>query len=72
MEAATARVGRPPGRKRRYGSGERRLAAAMLSPSLVVIALVGAYPIGYAIWLFPIALVVPILAKGWVDSISDS
>jgi multiple sugar transport system permease protein len=50
MEAATARVGRRPAR-RRYGSGERRLAAAMLSPALVVIALVGAYPIGYAIWL---------------------
>jgi multiple sugar transport system permease protein len=50
MEAATARLGRRPGR-RRYGSGERRLAAAMLSPALVVIALVGAYPIGYAIWL---------------------
>ena len=27
---------------------------------------------GYAIWLFPVALIVPILAKGWVDSISDS
>jgi multiple sugar transport system permease protein len=50
MEAATARLGRRPAR-RRYGSGERRLAAAMLSPALVVIALVGAYPIGYAIWL---------------------
>src|ERR671918_461178 len=50
MEAATARVGRRRAR-RRYGSGERRLAAAMLSPALVVIALVGAYPIGYAIWL---------------------
>jgi multiple sugar transport system permease protein len=50
MEAATARVGRRQGR-RRYGSGERRLAAAMLSPALVVIALVAAYPIGYAIWL---------------------
>ena len=22
---------------------------------------------GYAIWLFPIALIVPFLAKGWVD-----
>jgi multiple sugar transport system permease protein len=50
MEAATARLGRRRGR-RRYGSGERRLAAAMLSPALVVIALVAAYPIGYAIWL---------------------
>jgi multiple sugar transport system permease protein len=50
MEAATARLGR--GRTRsRYGRGERRLAAAMLSPALVVIALVAAYPIGYAIWL---------------------
>jgi multiple sugar transport system permease protein len=50
MEAATAKLGRPRGR-RRYGSGERRLAAAMLSPAIVVIALVAAYPIGYAIWL---------------------
>jgi multiple sugar transport system permease protein len=50
MEAATARLGRRRG-KRRYGTGERRLAAAMLSPTLVVIALVAAYPIGYAIWL---------------------
>src|ERR687898_678005 len=50
MEAATARLGRRRAR-RRYGSGERRLAAAMLSPALVVIALVAAYPIGYAVWL---------------------
>jgi multiple sugar transport system permease protein len=50
MEAATARVGRRRAR-RRYGAGERRLAAAMLSPALVIIALVAAYPIGYAIWL---------------------
>jgi multiple sugar transport system permease protein len=50
MEAATARLGRRRGR-RSYGAGERRLAAAMLSPSLIVIALVAAYPIGYAIWL---------------------
>jgi multiple sugar transport system permease protein len=50
MEAATARLGRRRTR-RRYGSGERRLAAAMLSPAMVVIALVAAYPIGYAIWL---------------------
>jgi multiple sugar transport system permease protein len=50
MEAATARLGRGP-TKRRYASGERRLAAAMLSPAMVVIALVAAYPIGYAIWL---------------------
>jgi multiple sugar transport system permease protein len=52
MEAATARLGR--GRKRReksYGSEERRLARLLLSPALAVIALVAAYPIGYAIWL---------------------
>jgi multiple sugar transport system permease protein len=52
MEAATARLGR--GRKRRqksYGSEERRLAAMLLSPAMAVIALVAAYPIGYAIWL---------------------
>jgi multiple sugar transport system permease protein len=47
MEAAT--VARP--RRRGSGLSERRLAAAMVSPSLVVIALVAAYPIGYAIWL---------------------
>ncbi|HEX2161816.1 MAG TPA: sugar ABC transporter permease [Thermoleophilaceae bacterium] len=52
MEASTARLGRRRSRGRdRYGSGERRLALAMLSPSMVVIALVAAYPIGYAIWL---------------------
>jgi multiple sugar transport system permease protein len=52
MEAATARLGR--GRKRReksYGSDERRLARLLLTPALAVIALVAAYPIGYAIWL---------------------
>jgi multiple sugar transport system permease protein len=50
MEAATARLRRPRAR-RRYGSDERRLAALMLSPAMAVIALVAAYPIGYAIWL---------------------
>src|SRR3954449_4992178 len=54
MEAATARLGRGKRRKKRdksYGSEERRLAALLLSPAMVVIALVAAYPIGYAIWL---------------------
>ena len=52
MEAATAKLGR--GRKKRgktYGSEERRLAALLLTPAMAVIALVAAYPIGYAIWL---------------------
>ena len=53
MEAATARLGR--GKKSRkqkgYGSEERRLATLLLSPAMVVIVLVAAYPIGYAVWL---------------------
>ena len=44
MEAATARLGR--GRKSRkqkgYGSEERRLATLLLSPAMLVIALVAA------------------------------
>ena len=48
-EAAVGRRGR--GRDKSYGRAERRLAAWMLSPSLVVMALVAAYPIGYAVYL---------------------
>ncbi len=52
MEAATARMGRGKRRKgKSYGSEERRLAALLLTPAMAVIALVAAYPIGYAIWL---------------------
>src|SRR5680860_112000 len=52
MEAGAARLGKRPARgPGSYGRGERRLARAMLSPSMVVIALVAAYPIGYALWL---------------------
>ncbi|HEY3727931.1 MAG TPA: sugar ABC transporter permease [Solirubrobacteraceae bacterium] len=40
-----------PRTSRRSGLSERRLAAVMVSPSLVVILIVAAYPIGYAIWL---------------------
>ena len=40
-----------PRRRRRSGFSERRLAATMISPSLIVILLVAAYPIAYAIWL---------------------
>jgi multiple sugar transport system permease protein len=50
MEAATAtRVAPSQGRKK--GVGERALARYMLAPSLILIALVAAYPIVYAIWL---------------------
>jgi len=50
VAAPTATSGGP---RRRSGKGlsERRLAALMVSPSLVLIAIVAAYPIGYAVWL---------------------
>src|SRR6476646_4445117 len=52
MEAASAVArGRARRRDRSYGRTERRFAAVMLVPALVVIAVVAAYPIGYAIWL---------------------
>src|SRR6266576_2740701 len=51
MATAAETIGRPTRQRRRSGLSERRLAAAMVSPSLIVIALVAAYPIGYAIWL---------------------
>src|SRR5205809_6050895 len=50
MEAASVQAGTPVGRRSR-GISERRLAAYMVSPSLLLIALVAAYPIIYAIWL---------------------
>ncbi len=34
-----------------YGRSERRLAALLLSPAMLLIALVAAYPIAYAVWL---------------------
>ena len=53
MEAATAGArGRRKGKRQTsYGRSERRFAALMVTPALVVIAIVAAYPIGYAIWL---------------------
>src|SRR3954454_22373497 len=38
-------------RRRSKGLSERRLAFFMVSPSMLLIALVAAYPIGYGIWL---------------------
>jgi multiple sugar transport system permease protein len=49
MEAAS--VTAPPARGRSRGLSEKRLAALMISPSMILIALVAAYPIIYAIWL---------------------
>jgi multiple sugar transport system permease protein len=51
MEAATAARVVPPTGRRSKGIGERRLAKYMLAPSLLLILLVAAYPIAYAIWL---------------------
>jgi multiple sugar transport system permease protein len=51
MEAASVTGRAKPARRRSAGLSERRLAAAMVSPSMILIALVAAYPIGYAIWL---------------------
>ncbi|HEY2604334.1 MAG TPA: hypothetical protein VGI67_22435, partial [Thermoleophilaceae bacterium] len=51
MSAAQATVAARPRGRRRSGLSERRLAASMVAPSLIVIAIVAAYPIGYAIWL---------------------
>jgi multiple sugar transport system permease protein len=50
MEAATIQSGAPQTRRSR-GLSEKRLAFFMVSPSMVLIALVAAYPIIYAIWL---------------------
>ena len=49
MATAAETVVRP--RRRRSGLSERRLAALMISPAVLVILLVAAYPIAYAIWL---------------------
>ena len=49
MEAASVAVERK--QRRPSGFSESRLGAAMMAPSLIVMALVAAFPIGYAIWL---------------------
>lgn len=51
MEAGAAGLPQPRQQRRSVFRGERRLGATMLAPSLVVIALVAAYPICYAVWL---------------------
>ena len=49
MEAASVAVRRK--QRRPSGFSESRLGAAMMAPSMIVMALVAAFPIGYAIWL---------------------
>jgi multiple sugar transport system permease protein len=51
VEAASVAVGRKQKQKRPSGFSEGRLGVAMMSPSLIVMGLVAAFPIGYAIWL---------------------
>jgi multiple sugar transport system permease protein len=51
MEAATAPAAAAAGPRRGRGLSQRRLAAFMISPSIALMALVAAYPIGYAVWL---------------------
>src|ERR687894_1924963 len=49
MEAASVAVRRK--QRRPSGFSESRLGAAMMAPSLIVMGLVAAFPIGYAVWL---------------------
>jgi multiple sugar transport system permease protein len=52
MEAASVQtVGAPADRRRSKGIPERRLAKLMVAPSMILIAVVAAYPIIYAVWL---------------------
>ena len=51
MEAASVAARHKRRRQRSGFSAERRLGLAMRSPSLVLMALVAAFPIGYAFWL---------------------
>jgi multiple sugar transport system permease protein len=50
-DATAVQTGAPTQRRSSKGLSERRLAFFMVSPSMLLIALVAAYPIGYAIWL---------------------
>jgi multiple sugar transport system permease protein len=51
VEAKAERLPSPRRGRRSVFREERRLGAGMLTPSLVVIGLVAAYPICYAVWL---------------------
>jgi multiple sugar transport system permease protein len=51
MAEATVQTGAPQKKRRSRGLSERGLAFWMVTPSMVLIALVAAYPILYAIWL---------------------
>jgi multiple sugar transport system permease protein len=51
MAAAPVTAGSVPAKRRSRGIPERRLAVFMVTPSMVLIALVAVYPVIYGIWL---------------------
>jgi multiple sugar transport system permease protein len=51
MAAAPVTAGTVPAKRRSRGIPERRLATLMVTPSMVLIALVAVYPVIYGIWL---------------------
>jgi multiple sugar transport system permease protein len=51
VETASVRVGTPTQPRRSKGIPERRLAKLMVAPSMLLIAIVAAYPVLYAMWL---------------------
>jgi multiple sugar transport system permease protein len=51
MEAASVPAGAATQRRRSGGIPERRLAKMMVAPSMILILIVAAYPIVYAVWL---------------------
>jgi multiple sugar transport system permease protein len=50
-DAASVQTATPTGRRRSKGMSQKRLAFFMVSPSMILIALVAAYPIIYGVWL---------------------
>src|SRR3954470_22334231 len=78
MAEATVQTGAPRKRRSR-GLSEKQLAFWMVSPSMLLIALVAAYPIIYAIWLSLHEYSVRVAGlsrwaglKNYTDAISDS
>jgi trehalose/maltose transport system permease protein len=79
VEGKAERLSLPRRGRRSPFREERRLGAAMLTPSLAVIALVAAYPILYAIWLSlnEYSVITPGLSRfvgleNYIDALSSS
>jgi multiple sugar transport system permease protein len=79
VEGKAERLRFPRLRRRSLFRGERRLGAAMIVPSLAVIALVAAYPICYAVWLSlnEYSVITPGLSRfvgidNYIDALSSS